>query len=141
MSQQFVVQLPNHPGELSRLARALCARGVNIVQVQQNTVGDLTCAHIFTDCCDDDTTEVLRSMGYAFVPGTSLTVEIEDTPCALGEVSDRLHHAGVRLKGCCVVSRDHGVATWALAVDRAREVLGLAAPRDEAGAAHQGSPR
>jgi hypothetical protein len=139
MSQQFVVQLPNHPGELSRLARALCARGVNIVQIQQNTVGDLTCAHIFTDCCDDDTTDVLRSMGYSFVPGSSLTVEIEDTPCAFSEVNDRLHHAGIRLKGCCVVSRGHGVATWALAVDKedlAREVLGLPALRDPAGATH-----
>jgi hypothetical protein len=78
-------------------------------------------------------------MGYSFVPGSSLTVEIEDTPCAFSEVNDRLHHAGIRLKGCCVVSRGHGVATWALAVDKedlAREVLGLPALRDPAGATH-----
>jgi len=139
MSQEFVVQLPNHPGELSHLARALCARGVNIVQIQQSTAGDLTCAHIFTDCCDDDTTEVLHSMGYAFVAGSSLTIEIEDTPCAFSEVHDRLSHAGINLKGCCVVGRGHGVATWALAVDKedlAREILSLPAVRDTAGATH-----
>lgn len=130
MSQQFVVQLPNRPGELAHLAKALCARGVNIVQVHQTTVGDLTCAEIFTDCCDDDTRDVLRGMGYPFVAGTSLTVEIDDTPCALGEVSDRLSHAGVNIKGCCVLGRANGVATWAISVDKedlAREVLGLAA--------------
>ena len=50
---------------------------------------------IYTDCCDDDTKDVLHSMGYPFVARTSLTVEIEDTPCAFGEINDRLSHAGV----------------------------------------------
>ncbi|MGA3030728.1 MAG: hypothetical protein ABSE58_08340 [Candidatus Limnocylindrales bacterium] len=128
MSQQFVVQLPNRPGELAHLAKALCARGVNIVQVHQTTAGNLTCTEIYTDCCDDDTTEVLKSMGYPFVAGPGLTIEIEDTACALGEVSDRLAHAGVNIKGCCILGRANGIATWALSVDkenRAREVLGI----------------
>jgi hypothetical protein len=134
MSQQFVVQLPNRPGELSHLAKALCARGVNIVQIHQTTVGDLTSAEIYTDCCDDDTQDVLRSIGYPFVAGTSVMVEIEDTPCAFGEVSDKLTRAGVHLKGCCVVGRANGVATWALSVDkeeRARRVLDLPATDGE----------
>ncbi len=138
MSQQFEVQLPNRPGELAHLARALCARGVNIVQVHQTTAGDLTCAEIYTDCCDDDTKDVLRGMGYPFVVGTAVTVEIEDTPCAFGEVSDRLTRAGVNVKSCCVLGRADGQATWALAVDKedlARQVLGLPAAEDEPEAA------
>jgi hypothetical protein len=130
MGQQFVVQLPNRPGELARLAKALCARGVNIVQISQSTAGDLTCAQIYTDCCDDDTTDVLRGMGYPFVPGTSVKVQIEDTPCAFGEMSDLLSSAGVALKSCCVVDRSDGRATWALSVDKedaALEALGLTA--------------
>src|SRR5450759_4344014 len=108
MGQQFVVQLRNQPGELAHLAKALCARGVNIVQIVQHTAGDLTCAEIYTDCCDDDTTDVLRGMGYPFVPGSSVKVEIEDSPCAFGEISDLLNGAGVALKGCCVVDRTNG---------------------------------
>ena len=130
MGQQFVVQLPNRPGELAHLARALCARGVNIVQVHQTTVGNLTTAEIYTNCCDDDTTDVLRSMGYPFVAGTSLIVEIEDNPCALGDVTTKLARAKVNVKGCCVVDRANGMATWALSVDKedvAREVLGIPA--------------
>jgi hypothetical protein len=127
MGQQFEVQLPNRPGELAHLAKALCARGVNIVQVHQTTVGDLTCAEIFTDCCDEDTTEVLHSMGYPFVAGNALTIEIEDTPCAFGEVTERLAGAGVHMTNCCVLGRANGLATWALSVDdeeRAKEILG-----------------
>jgi hypothetical protein len=135
MSQQFVVQLPNRPGELAHLAKALCARGVNIVQINQTTVGNLTSAEIYTDCCDEDTTDVLKGMGYPFVAGTSVVVEIEDTPCALGEVSDQLAHAGVNVKSCCVLARGEGHATWALSVDKeakARAVLGLPPLLDEA---------
>ncbi|HEX7496674.1 MAG TPA: ACT domain-containing protein [Candidatus Limnocylindrales bacterium] len=138
MGQQFVVQLPNRPGELAHLARALCARGVNIVQVHQTTVGNLTTAEIYTNCCDDDTTDVLRSMGYSFVAGTSLIVEIEDNPCALGDVTTKLARAKVNVKGCCVVDRANGMATWALSVDKedvAREILGLPAADRETEAA------
>src|ERR1035437_3482916 len=114
MSQQFEIQLPNRPGELAHLAKALCARGIKIVQVHQTTAGDLTCAEIYTDCCDDDTTEVLRGMGYTFVMGSAVSVEIEDTPCAFGEVSDKLTRAGIHMKSCCVLGRANGMATWAL---------------------------
>jgi hypothetical protein len=70
-------------------------------------------------------------MGYPFVSGNSVTVEIEDTPCAFGDVSDQLHRAGVNVKSCCVLGRTNGMATWALAVDNeetARHALGLDAP-------------
>jgi hypothetical protein len=127
---QFVVQMPNRPGELSHLARALCARGVNIVQIQQSTAGQLACALIYTDCCDDDTADVLHSMGYQYVAGSSVNVHIEDSPCALGDVAHKLAQGGVNIKSCCVISRQNGTAEWSLSVDnelRAREILGLPA--------------
>jgi hypothetical protein len=127
MGQPFVVQVPNRPGELAHLAKGLCARGVNIVQIQGSTAGDLACALIYTD--DDKTTgEVLRSMGYTFVTGSTLIVEIEDTPCALGDLTTRLSSGGVTLTGCCIIGRREGLAEWSLSVDNeelAREVLGL----------------
>jgi hypothetical protein len=127
MGQPFVVQVPNRPGELAHLAKGLCARGVNIVQIQGSTAGDLACALIYTD--DDGTTgEVLRSMGYAFVEGATLIVEIEDSPCALGDLTTRLSDGGVTLKGCCVIGRRDGLAEWSLSVDNeelGREILGL----------------
>lgn len=127
MGQPFVVQLPNRPGELAHLARGLCARGINIVQIQGSTAGDLACALLYTDD-DKGTAEVLKSMGYSFVTGATLMVEIEDTPCALGDLTEKLAHAGVNLTGCCVIGRREGFATWSLNTDnesKAREVLGL----------------
>jgi hypothetical protein len=127
MGQPFVVQLPNRPGELAHLARGLCARGVNIVQIQGSAAGDLACALIYTDN-DEATNEVLRSMGYSFVAGSTLIVEIDDVPCALGDLTGKLARAGVNLKGCCVIGRREGKAEWSLSVDdepKARAVLGI----------------
>jgi hypothetical protein len=129
MGQPFVVQLPNRPGELAHLAKGLCARGVNIVQIQGSSAGDLACALIYTDD-DAATDEVLHSMGYSFVAGSTLIVEIEDTSCALGDLTAQLEHGGVNLKGCCLIGRRDGCAEWSLSVDdepRARAILGLPA--------------
>jgi len=129
MGQPFVVQLPNRPGELAHLAKALCARGINIVQIQgSSAAGDLACALIYTDCCEDDTGEVLRSMGYSYVVGATLIVDIEDTPCALGDLTERLAAGGVNVSGFCKIGVRDGFATWSLSVsddEAAREILGL----------------
>ena len=129
MGQPFVVQLPNRPGELAHLAKGLCARGVNILQIQGSSAGDLACALIYTDN-DEATGEVLRSMGHSFVTGSTLIVEIEDTPCALGDLTAQLEHGGVSLKGCCLIGKRDGCAEWSLSVDdeaKARAILGLPA--------------
>jgi hypothetical protein len=127
MGQPFVVQLPNRPGELAHLAKGLCARGVNIVQIQGSAAGDLACALIYTDD-DAATNEVLRSMGYSFVAGSTLIVEVEDSPCALGELTAKLANAKVNVTGCCIIGRREGRAEWSLSVDdepKARSVLGI----------------
>lgn len=127
MGQPFVVQLPNRPGELAHLAKALCARDINIMQIQASTAGALACALIYTDC-DEDTAEVLHSMGYSFVAGSTLIIEIEDTPCALGDLTEKLAEGGVNVTGVCKVAVRGGYATWSLSTSDetlAREVLGL----------------
>jgi hypothetical protein len=130
MGQPFVVQMPNRPGELAHLARALCARGINIVQIQgSSAAGDLACALIYTDCCEEDTGDVLRSMGYSFVVGSTLLVEIPDSPCALGDLTDQLAEGGVNVTGFCKIAVREGFATWSLSTsdeDAAREILGIA---------------
>jgi len=117
MSQQFVVQLPNRPGELAHLAKGPVAHGRQHRPGPPEHRGDLTCAEIYTDCCDDDTKGSAPQHGLPLRGRVEPGHQIEDTPCALGEVSDRLSHAGVNIEGCCVLSRANGLATWALSVD------------------------
>ena len=128
MGQPFLVEMPNRPGELAHLARALCSRGVGIDRIQSTRAGDMISARIETNCCEDDTRDVLRSMGYSFVVGSTVTITIEDSPCAFGDVSEQLAAAGVTVHDYSVLDRAGGMATWSLTVDNeglARFVLGL----------------
>ncbi len=127
MGSPFIVQLPNRPGELGHLARALGMRGVNIQHICGSGAGDLACALLSTDD-DDATSDVLRSMGMQYVHGDTLVAEVEDRPGATEDLLERLTDSGVHVKGHCITGRREGRAEVALAVDdeaRARQVLGL----------------
>lgn len=116
MPRQFVVQLPNHPGELAHIAKALAARGVNIHHVSCAGAGPLACMYLSTD--DDDVTRaVLRGLGQPFIEGAPLLVELEDRPGALAEVTAKLAEAGVNISGALIVGRREGFVEMTFTVD------------------------
>jgi hypothetical protein len=126
MAEHFVVQLPNHPGELARLARALAARGINIVHVAGGGSGPVMFAYIETD--EFEAAErVLAGMGYEFLAGRTIVVECDDVPGALAAIAEELANAGVNIEGLMTASRCNGKVDIALVVDdveRARAALG-----------------
>ena len=130
MTRPFVVQLQNRPGELAHLARALAVRGIDIRHIAGGGAGCTYCAFLATDN-DPTTREVLRSMGYNFVEGTTIVVEVEDRPGMLAELSEKLGAANVNIEGVLIVGRRGGLVEIAFAVDneaRAREALGSPSP-------------
>jgi hypothetical protein len=125
MARQFVVQLPNRPGELAHLARALAARGVNIEHISCVGAGSVSCAFLTTGA-DDTTRTVLIGMGASFIEGETILVEVADRPGGLADASERLAAVGVNILGALIVGRRDGVVEMAFAVDdaeRARAVL------------------
>jgi len=127
MGAQFVVQVPNRPGELARLVRALAERGVNIVHCGGGGAGSIGYAILDTE--DDAVTrEVLRSTGVSFVEGTPITIELEDQPGTLAAVTERLGAAGIDIHGLLMCGRRDGKVLVTLTVDdpgAARRVLDL----------------
>lgn len=125
MERQFVVQLPNRPGELGHLARALAARGIDIVHISCAGTGPVAGAFLTTDDAEA-TRAVLRGLGYDFVEGESIVVDVPDRPGGLAEVAERLGAAGVNILGALTIGRRPGIAEMAFVVDdvaRARTVL------------------
>ena len=127
MARQFVVQLANHPGELAQLSRTFAQRGVQIHHAACVGTGPLQCMFVtFTD--DDAARSVLKGLGHPFIEGEPIMVEIPDEPGALGEVSQKLAEAGVRVTGMIQAGRKPGLIEMAFCVDdeaKAREALGL----------------
>ena len=128
MECQFVVQLPNRPGELAHLARALAARGIDIVHISCAGTGDVAGAFLTTDDAEA-TRAVLRGLGVEFVEGEPIVVDVEDRPGGLADVAERVGRAGVNILGALTVGRRPGVAEMAFVVDdvaKARAALGEA---------------
>jgi hypothetical protein len=127
MGRQFVIQMENRPGALAHLARALGARGIDIHHVA--SVGAGPSASMFMTTSDPEATrEVLRGMGHEFMEGDLITVDVEDRPGGLADVSETLARAGVNIVGVMVVGRRPGWVEMTFAVDdepRARAALGL----------------
>lgn len=127
MGEPFIVQVPNRPGEFGHLARALGMRGINITNFSGSGAGDVACALLTTDD-DEATREVLRSMGLAFVAGSTIMIEIEDKPGALADITERLGRAKILIKGICMIGCREGHREFAISVedeDAARAALGL----------------
>jgi hypothetical protein len=125
MARQFVVQLPNRPGELAHLARALAARGVNIEHVSCVGAGAVSSVFLTTGA-DDTTRRVLAGMGATFIEGEMVVVDVEDRPGGLADAGELLAAGGVNILGALIVGRRDGVVEMAFAVDdpaRARAAL------------------
>jgi hypothetical protein len=126
MPEHFVIQLPNHPGELARLARALAARGINIVHAACGGAGPVAFAYLETDHVDE-TGKVLSGMGYEFLAGKTIVVECPDQPGALAALAEELATVGVNIEGVMTACRNAGKVEIALTVDdveKARAALG-----------------
>lgn len=127
MAKQFVVQLENRPGELAHLAHAFAARGINIHHVACVGAGPLACMFVTTDD-DEGAGRILHGLGYPFIEGRPIMVEVKDEPGGLAEVTAKLAEAGVNVTGMLPVGRRPGVVEMTFCVDdevKAREVLGL----------------
>ncbi len=118
MAQTFVIQLPNHPGELAHLARALAARGINIVHVAAGGAGAQAFAYLETDRFED-TRQVLSGMGYDYLAGKTIVVECCDEPGALASLAEELAAVGVNIEGVMTAGHGQGVVDIAITVDDA----------------------
>jgi hypothetical protein len=116
MPEHFVIQLPNHPGELAHLARALAARGINVVHIAAGGTGSVAFAYLETDRFED-TRQVLAGMGYEYLAGRTIVVECPDEPGALAGLAEELAVAGVNIEGVMTVSTCDGKVEIALTVD------------------------
>ena len=116
MAEHFVIQLPNHPGELAHLARALAARGIDIVHIAAGGMGPEAFAYLETDRFDD-TKRVLSGMGYEFLAGKTIVVECCDEPGALAGLAEELAAIGVNIEGVMTASHGGGKVDIALTVD------------------------
>ena len=116
MEKQWVIQLDNHPGELAYLARALGQRGINITHITCAGAGPIACAFVTTGE-DQETRDVLKTLGHDFLEGETIVVDVLDKPGGFADVAEQLANAGVTILGTMCVGRREGIMEMAFAVD------------------------
>jgi hypothetical protein len=125
MPRQFVVQVPNRPGQMAELAEQMAAAGVDLRAIGGGGLGDF--GHFILTSADDDAARrVLEEGNWTFIEGESLLAEVDDRPGGMAKLARALADAGVNVHGHLFLGRWSDRATFAFVVDdpeKARPIL------------------
>ena len=125
MPRQFVVQVPNRPGQMAELAEQMAAAGVDLRAIGGGGLGDF--GHFILTSADDDAARrVLEEGNWTFIEGESLLAEVDDKPGGMARLARALADAGVNVHGHLFLGRWSDRATFAFVVDdpeKARPIL------------------
>jgi len=125
MPRQFVVQVPNRPGQMADLAEQMAAAGVDLRAIGGGGLGDY--GHFILTSADDDAARrVLEEGNWTFIEGESLLAEVDDKPGGMAKLARALADAGVNVHGHLFLGRWSDRATFAFVVDdpeKARPIL------------------
>ena len=125
MPRQFVVQVPNRPGQMAELAEQMAAAGVDLRAIGGGGLGDF--GHFILTSADDDAARrVLEDGNWTFIEGESLLAEVDDRPGGMAKLARALADAGVNVHGHLFLGRWSDRATFAFVVDdpeKARPIL------------------
>ena len=125
MPRQFVVQVPNRPGQMADLAEQMAAAGVDLRAIGGGGLGDY--GHFIITSADDDAARrVLEEGNWTFIEGESLLAEVDDKPGGMARLARALADAGVNVHGHLFLGRWSDRATFAFVVDdpeKARPIL------------------
>jgi hypothetical protein len=125
MPRQFVVQVPNKPGQMALLAEQMADAGVDLRAIGGGGLGEV--GHfIMTTADDEGARRVLETGGWTFLEGESLLTEVEDRPGGLATIARELADNGVNVLGHLFLGRWSDRATFAFVVDdpeKARPIL------------------
>ena len=125
MPRQFVVQVPNRPGQMAELAEQMAAAGVDLRAIGGGGLGEY--GHFILTSADDDAARrVLQDGNWTFIEGESLLAEVDDKPGGMARLARALADAGVNVHGHLFLGRWSDRATFAFVVDdpeKARPIL------------------
>jgi hypothetical protein len=115
--QTFIVEAPNRPGELARIAETIAAHGVNIEAYSLGIGTSGGAAFLSHD--EQGLRSALTSDGITFKEVPLLTIWLEDRPGTLATATRRLADAGVNVEFLAPVEfTTDRRATVAIGVDK-----------------------
>jgi len=122
--KQYSVFMANRPGSLAKLTALFGDANVNIVGIASEVRDDSGLVRIAVEG-DGDTSGILSRAGFASVESRLLSVEAEDTPGSLAEISKRLGDGGINITTVYGTSLSTQVSRILVAVENADDAYKL----------------
>jgi hypothetical protein len=126
----FIVELPNKPGELARLAETISQKGINITTIAGTTTGESGAITLMTND-EAGTRAALTAAGLASREIEAVPVTLEDRPGTLAAIARQLATAGINIESIVPTGMSGGKQTVALMTSdpaRTRSILEQAVP-------------
>lgn len=124
--KEFRLSLPHRPAELANVAEALARKGVNLKSVAGLAEGNkATIALVGHDV--NALRQALQDARIRFEEAELLTVELEDQPGQLADLTAKLSTAGVNITSLYVLGKEGSKVQLGLTTDqipKAKKVLG-----------------
>jgi len=122
--KQYSVFMPNRPGALADLTEPFGAAGFNLLGISSEVREDSALVRLAVEA-DQDCSAVLSKAGFASVEGRLLSIEIDDVPGRLGELTRRLGKAGVNISTVYGSSAGHNACRILIAAENTEKALKL----------------
>jgi hypothetical protein len=123
--KQITIVAQNRPGLVADISAALGERGINIEELEAETVHAM-CVVVLSVDRYDDALAALRDASFDAVTEDALVVRIKDEPGALAKLARRFSDAGIDLRSIRILNRGGGAAMVAISTDRMEEARKLA---------------
>lgn len=94
---QLDVDLPDHPGELSKILETLAAEQINIDAMSANSGA----GHSYVSLITDQPIKARQSLakaGYGCMQRTVIVISVQDTPGAFARLARKLGDAGIDIQ-------------------------------------------
>ena len=114
------IQLTNHPGDLSRVAKALAHRGVNIKSLAAISIGGVATARILPDDIVV-ARSALEAANIRFTESEVHIVLLENKAGVLANVTSRLGDVGINLDAIYVTGIADDLVELAIATDNPKK--------------------
>jgi hypothetical protein len=122
----FIVELPNKPGELARIAEAIAQKGIDITSFSGATCGDSGSVALLTND-EAGTRSAIQAAGLVAREIEVVPASLENRPGTLAEAARRLAGAGVNIEAAMPTGMSGNNVTVAFATSdpaKARQALG-----------------
>lgn len=112
--KDFRISLPDETGQLARLCRELCTRGVNIRTIA-GIAGSPPVLSLITDH-EEETREALKTLGLTFEETELLTIKVTNIPGEIATFAQNLAESGINISAVFLLGEVGGKGMIAFGV-------------------------